>query len=92
VILPATVLAQFMLDNKKLENWLVWAAMNCFAIYTYFDAGLALVGFQYIFFLANAFYAFTVWLKAYRKQKVNQEWEDAWNAFDEIGEINWGSR
>lgn len=73
VILPATVLAQFMLDNKKLENWLVWAAMNCFAIYTYFDVGLALVGFQYIFFLLNAFYAFGVWLKSYRAQRSNDE-------------------
>jgi nicotinamide mononucleotide transporter len=68
VILVGTILAQFMMDNKKLENWLVWAAMNCFAIYTYFDIGLHLVGFQYIFFLANAFWAFTVWVKSYRAQ------------------------
>jgi nicotinamide mononucleotide transporter len=78
VIFPATVLAQFMLDNKKLENWLVWAAMNCFAIYTYFDAELFLVGFQYIFFLLNAFFAFSVWLKDYRLQQIaahDEGWE-----------------
>lgn len=70
VILVGTLLAQWLLDNKKYDTWLVWAAMNCFAIYTYFNTGLALVGFQYIFFLANAFWAYTVWLKTYRAQEV----------------------
>jgi nicotinamide mononucleotide transporter len=64
LILSLTILAQFMLDNKKLENWGVWGIMNCFAIYTYFSAGLALVGFQYIFFLLNVFYGFVMWQKS----------------------------
>lgn len=89
VIFAGTILAQLMLDNKKLENWLVWIGVNCFAIYTYFNADLFLVGFQYIFFLANAFFAFGVWLKSYRKQKYNEEWEDAWGAFDNMGPIGW---
>lgn len=71
VILVGTLLAQWLLDNKKLENWLVWAAMNCFAIYTYFNTGLALVGFQYIFFLLNAFWALTVWIRSYANQNIN---------------------
>jgi nicotinamide mononucleotide transporter len=50
-----------MLDNKKLENWHVWALVNIFAIYTYFSAGLALAGFQYIFFLANTVYGYYAW-------------------------------
>lgn len=61
VILAGTILAQFMLDNKKLENWIVWAIVNVFAIYTYATAGLALVAFQYIFFLANTFYGYITW-------------------------------
>lgn len=63
-ILAGTILAQFMLDNKKLENWGVWALVNIFAIYTYFHAGLALAGFQYIFFLANTVYGFVMWRKS----------------------------
>lgn len=61
VILIGTLLAQFLLDNKKIENWSVWAVVNVFAIYTYFTAGLALAGFQYIFFLANTVYGFYMW-------------------------------
>lgn len=64
VIFPLTVLAQFMMDNKKIENWLVWAVLNVFAIYTYFAAGLTLVGFQYIFFLLNTVYGFVMWRKS----------------------------
>jgi nicotinamide mononucleotide transporter len=61
VILVLTILAQFLLDNKKLENWAVWAVVNVFAIYTYFTAGLFIVGVQYIFFLANTLYGWYVW-------------------------------
>lgn len=63
-ILIGTMLAQFLLDNKKIENWLVWMGVNVFAIYTYFNAGLTLAGFQYIFFLLNAFYGLYMWQKS----------------------------
>lgn len=64
VILIGTMLAQFLLDNKKIENWVVWAIVNVFAIYTYATAGLALAAFQYVFFLANTFYGYYMWNKA----------------------------
>lgn len=64
VILIGTMLAQFLLDNKKIENWFVWMVVNVFAIYTYLNAGLALAAFQYMFFLANTFYGLYVWNKS----------------------------
>lgn len=66
MILAATILAQFLLDNKKLENWAVWAVVNVFAIYTYSVAGLPLVAFQYIFFLMNTVYGFVIWRRSKR--------------------------
>lgn len=69
-ILALTILAQFLLDNKRMENWYVWVVINVIAIGLYFSTGLFLVGFQYIFFLANAFYALYVWRKAYKAQAV----------------------
>jgi nicotinamide mononucleotide transporter len=60
-ILVGTILAQFLLDNKKIENWFVWMLVNVFAIYTYFTAGLFLAAFQYVFFLANTFYGLHMW-------------------------------
>jgi nicotinamide mononucleotide transporter len=61
VILAGTILAQFLLDNKKLENWIIWAIVNVFAIYTYATTGLPLVALQYVFFLANTAYGYIVW-------------------------------
>lgn len=60
-VMAGSILAQFLLDNKKLENWMVWAVVNVFAIYTYATHGLPLVAFQYVFFLLNAFYGLYVW-------------------------------
>ena len=64
VILIGTMLAQFLLDNKKIENWIVWMVVNVFAIYTYSTAGLALAAFQYVFFLANTFYGLYMWRRS----------------------------
>lgn len=68
VILVGTLAAQFTLDNKHKETWLIWVVVNIFAIYTYFTTELYLVGFQYIFFLLNAFWAFHVWSRNYKAQ------------------------
>lgn len=69
VILVGTLAAQFTLDNKHRETWGIWIIVNIFAIYTYFTTELYLVGFQYIFFLLNAFWAYHVWSKSYHAQE-----------------------
>lgn len=66
LILAGSILAQFLLDNKKIENWIVWAVVNLFAIYTYWTIGLPLVAFQYVFFLANTAYGYVAWHKSLR--------------------------
>lgn len=70
VILIGTMIAQLLLDNKKIETWAVWIVVNIFAIYTYSQAGLALAAFQYVFFLANAFYGWAMWNKS---KKADEE-------------------
>lgn len=61
IILVASILAQFLLDNKKIETWIVWAVVNVTAIYVYSKAGLNLVAFQYVFFLLNTIYGYVQW-------------------------------
>lgn len=70
MILAGTILAQFLLDNKKLENWAVWAMVNAFAIYTYFATHLYLVAFQYIFFLLNTLYGYIVWKRSMNDERI----------------------
>jgi nicotinamide mononucleotide transporter len=61
VVMAGSILAQFLLDNKRIETWAVWAVVNVFAIYTYINVGASLVAFQYVFFLLNAFYGWYMW-------------------------------
>lgn len=64
IILVGTILAQFLLDNKRIETWMIWAVVNVVAIYTYFSADLHLAGFQYVFFLANTLYGWFEWKRS----------------------------
>lgn len=65
-ILALSILAQFLLDQKKLETWAFWAVVNILAVPTYFYAGLPLVAFQYVLFLLNTVYGFVMWWKTYK--------------------------
>jgi nicotinamide mononucleotide transporter len=71
-ILVGSILAQFLLDNKRIETWMVWAVVNVFAIYTYATAGLPLAAFQYVFFLANVFYGWVMWKRSMRDARVDE--------------------
>ena len=68
IILAGTILAQLLLDTKKLETWIIWAVVNVVAIYVYFSSGLPLAGFQYVFFLANTVYGFVSWRNTMAKR------------------------
>ena len=57
--------AQFMLDNKKIENWIIWAVVNVLSIWFYFQGELYLVALQYIFFLFNTAFGFARWRGTY---------------------------
>lgn len=60
-ILVLSILAQLLLDNKKIETWAVWAIVNVIAIWTYWEAGLVVVALQFVFFLANTIYGWASW-------------------------------
>ena len=71
----ASGVAQFMLDNKKIETWTVWAGINIVSIPFFIYSGLTLVAFQYVFFLINTFIArkawkHSMWVDAYNKNRT----------------------
>lgn len=59
----ASGIAQLMLDNKKLENWTLWAGIDIVSIPFFIYSGLTLVAFQYVFFLANTVIGHIQWKK-----------------------------
>lgn len=62
-LLVGSVLAQFLMDRKKIENWIIWAIVNVVSIYVYGHQGLYLLAAQFFFFLVNAIYAYYQWNK-----------------------------
>lgn len=64
LILVLSLLAQLLLDNKRIETWFVWVLVNLIAIYTYFNQELFIVTLQYVFFLANTIYGWYSWRKS----------------------------
>lgn len=71
IVLVGSILAQFMLDNKILENWIVWFVVDAVAIVDYIHAGLYLVAFQFAFFFINAVIAYVMWLKSRKEQNAS---------------------
>lgn len=64
-----SVLAQFLMDNKKVENWAVWAVVNVVSIGAYFHAGLYLIALQFVFFLGNTIYGYLKWRDSIQKKE-----------------------
>ena len=72
-ILAGSILAQFLLDQKKLETWFFWAIVNVVAIVTYWNAGLTLVAFQFMFFLANTAYGYFMWKRTMYSEELKPQ-------------------
>lgn len=81
-ILVLTVIAQFMMDNKKLESWLVWILLNIIAIVLYFQSGLMLAGVQYVLFLFNAIVALAAWYRSMGTIRVPYYMDEIWGETD----------
>lgn len=67
IILCGSILAQFLLDRKKIETWFVWAAVNVVSIYLYFSSELYLLGMQFVLFLVNTVFGGVMWYKSMSK-------------------------
>lgn len=63
-IMIGTILAQWLLDNKKLDTWKVWFLVNIAAIWLYSASGLFLVSVQYTVFLVNTIFGYLMWKRS----------------------------
>ena len=58
--------AQLLMARKKLENWILWIAVNILYIGVYFYRGLFLTQFLYGIYLVLATMGYLEWKKSYR--------------------------
>ncbi len=66
MIFSLSVVAQFLLDRKKLEHWYVWGAVNVISIWVYASQGLGVTTALYIGLLCNVFVGYRFWRKEFR--------------------------
>jgi nicotinamide mononucleotide transporter len=72
ITLSVSVVAQYLLDRKYLETWLVWLIVNVASVWLYGNAGMWLFTGLYVFFFFNAFWGWWEWRKELRSYAAAQ--------------------
>ena len=63
-----SVLAQILLDRKRLETWPIWIIVNVLSVYLYASQQLWVFTGLYVFFFFNAFWGWWEWRTAMKKE------------------------
>jgi nicotinamide mononucleotide transporter len=61
-----SLVAQYLLARRILENWLIWIGVDVLATGVYFTKGLYVTMGLYTVFLVMAYMGWTAWRKSYR--------------------------
>jgi nicotinamide mononucleotide transporter len=67
-IAVCSLIAQYLLARKVLENWAIWIAIDILALYVYFSKSLYLFTGLYAVFLHLAAFGLIAWIRAYHRQ------------------------
>jgi nicotinamide mononucleotide transporter len=68
-----SIVATYLMVQKKVECWLVWILVDAIACYLYFSKEIKFVGIEYLVFCFIAAFGFWHWLKEYQvDQRVNK--------------------
>ncbi|MCE2997548.1 MAG: nicotinamide riboside transporter PnuC [Cyclobacteriaceae bacterium] len=62
-----SIVATYLMVQKKLECWLVWILVDVVACGLYFSKGILFVGIEYVVFCFIAAFGFWYWLKEFRE-------------------------
>lgn len=66
MVLGLSVVAQLLLMGRRIENWIVWIAVNSIAVPLFWSRGLHLTAALYVFYWFNAWWALFHWRRALR--------------------------
>jgi len=61
-----SIVATFLMIQKKVECWIIWIIVDVVATYMYFVKGIKFVGIEYLFFCFIAAFGLWNWIKEYR--------------------------
>jgi nicotinamide mononucleotide transporter len=66
IIFALSVVAQILLDRKRLENWPIWIVVNVLSVIVYSSQGLWLTVCLYVFLFFNAFWGWREWHREFK--------------------------
>jgi nicotinamide mononucleotide transporter len=72
VILTFSVLGQFLLVGRRIENWWCWLIVNSVAVPVYFSRGLYITAVLYAGFWVNAILALVHWRRLLRAREAER--------------------
>jgi nicotinamide mononucleotide transporter len=67
-LVSSSLIAQYMLTKKFIENWLLWIVINVFYVGMLVIKGLRLTAFNYAVYLVLAVMGYVAWRKSEREQ------------------------
>jgi nicotinamide mononucleotide transporter len=67
-----SIVATYLMVQKKVECWLVWILVDAIACYLYFSKGIKFVSIEYLVFCFIAAFGFWHWLQEYRANQCNK--------------------
>lgn len=68
LVMTFSIMAQFMLMGRRLENWYVWLLVNTIAVPLYASRELYLTAGLYLVFWCNAWYGLYQWRREMKAQ------------------------
>ncbi len=69
-VLVLSVIAQWLLMTRRVQNWPVWIAVNTLAVPLFASRGLYITAALYAVFWVNAWFAWSNWRRLMRAQPV----------------------
>lgn len=70
-ILVMSIVATFLMIQKKIECWIIWVIIDIVATVLYFVKGAKFFSFEYLVFTLIASFALWNWIREYRSYKTN---------------------
>lgn len=81
IVFGLSILAQFLLDRKRIEHWYAWAAVNVLSVYLYAHQGLWVFTALYAALFINCFVGYRMWRTELDGYGIGERW---WSGYGVI--------
>jgi nicotinamide mononucleotide transporter len=71
VILITSIAAQWLLANRKIENWILWTVVNIISCVVYYQKQIYFLSLEYAIFFIISFYGYFRWRKGIAKSNLS---------------------